>query len=64
MIQLAIWNQCILQEHLSDVWPSVHPRTNTKNTMCLEEIALHAQSILTIIDLIINTIGRTYLTIQ
>ena len=48
--------------YLSGVSLDVAPRTDTKK-MCLKEIGLHAQNMITILDSIVNVIGETFMTI-
>ena len=41
----------------------VAPRMDTKIIFCLKMIGLHAQNMISILGLIVNIIGRTYMNI-
>ena len=52
----SLRNEGLTQLHLG-----VDLRTNTKKGMCLNEIGLHAQTLLLVLSSIFNINGRTYM---
>ena len=44
------------------MWLGVAPRMDAKKDLCLKEIGLCAQNMITILSSIVNMIGGTYMT--
>lgn len=47
---------------MGGMWLGAGLKMDTKKSMCLKEIGLHAQNMLTILSSIVNMIGGSYVT--